>query len=294
MHKRRSTNQGSKILIIGADGTVGKSLYRHFLGLGYSVVGTSRRASSQFFVPFDLEYPDFSQIDLRQFSHAFICAAHCNLRQCEQAPQQAYRCNVRGTMLTVEKLCEHFVQPVLFSTDYVFDGTKGDYTETDLLNPLNEYGRQKVELEKAALNYPCVVFRLGKVYDTSLDPKGLLGEMVFKLRQGELIKAARDQIFSPLLIEDLNIAMQKVVDRPLTGLYQLGGPQAWTRYDIALAVAKCLGTSVEGVVPISLDDLGEPLKRPKNTSMNVKLWENVANQSLTSLSQALEVVKRMT
>src|SRR6185312_9294390 len=77
------------------------------------------------------------------------CAAYTNVDGCELDAEHAYQANAVATKHVAEACQTLNVSLIYISTDYVFDGKKGEpYTESDVPNPLNTYGRSKLEGER--------------------------------------------------------------------------------------------------------------------------------------------------
>jgi len=162
------------------------------------------------------------------------------------------------------------IRVAALSSDYVFDGVEGDYNEHSAVNPLNEYGRQKAEMEKRLMNAcgrDILVIRLSKVFDAIRGSGTLLDEMAYKLLHGIPFKAARDQYFCPTFIDDVVAAVLQLIATDMTGIVHLCSPAKTSRLDLAIKVATAFGCDRDLIQEISLRDLGESFSRPLNTSM---------------------------
>ena len=152
----------------------------------------------------------------------------------------------------------------------MFDGIDGSYLGNSPVNPLNEYGRQKVELENRLLgsgDRDILVIRLSKVFDASCGSGTLLDEIASSLLRGIPVKAAADQYFCPVLIDDVVMAVLYLLVSEQTGIVHLCAPTRTSRLDLAFKVADAFGCSRELVQSISLNDLDDKLCRPPDTSM---------------------------
>lgn len=90
--------------------------------------------------------------------------------------------------------------------------------------------------------------------------------MAATLRSGGIVRAADDQIFSPICIFDLVKLVMLLQIKGVRGVINISSPQVWSRFDLALALAKCMEVDLTRIQKISLDDLQEPFRRSKNTS----------------------------
>ncbi|MCB1107767.1 MAG: SDR family oxidoreductase [Chlamydiia bacterium] len=264
------------IIIIGSSGFIGHHLTKTF----QPQLHTNHRNSPYLL---DLNKPKLNTLPIKRQTHVIITAGCTNINDCTNRPRETYTTNVKGTLDLVRQCKELGLFPILFSSDYVFDGKSGNYTEESPTHPINEYGRQKEMLEQriqeiAGDNY--LMLRLSKIYSTSVGDLSLLDEMIEALRSGKIVRAATDQVFCPLHIKDLKAIIQQLIEKRITGLVNVAGKEKISRYEIAIMVCQALGASPKLIQPISLDELGAP--RPKNTSLCCeRLYQTVSIQPQT-------------
>lgn len=249
--------------VIGAAGFIGRAMLAAYRGEHPDAAGTDHRGRDGL-IRLDLAAPDVEA--LLDHEACVIAGARPGVADCERHPSQTRAINAIGPLATVHALREAGVRPVVFSSDYVFDGREGAYADDTPLSPVTEYGRQKAELETAA-GEGVLVLRLSKIFGVERDDGTLLDEMAQMLARGERVRAARDQVFSPLWIGDLVATVLALQEVDADGVFNLCSPVAWSRLEIALALAEELGADADQVEEISLDDLCEGFKRPKDTSM---------------------------
>ena len=122
----------SKIAVIGATGFLGRHLHRVVRERDPSCLGTSRRDDG--LATLDLGRPDIRGLALAEsgHTHAAITAAVSGVAECEREPERTRAVNLVGTLELVRQLEEEGVAPVLFSSDYVFDGLVGGYPDDAL------------------------------------------------------------------------------------------------------------------------------------------------------------------
>ena len=197
---------------------------------------------------------------------------------------------MEGTLQLARELIKRQITPILFSSDYVFDGKRGDYSETSPLSPINEYGRQKAELERR-MEEECrgayLMLRCSKVYGLEWGDGSLIDQMRGPLLRGERIRAASDQVFAPLFVDDLIAAIEALQEKGCRGLFNLCGPEVWCRLELAYALAEQLGVARELIEPIELADLNCPYGLPKCTTLNCRKFSEATSLLLTPLSASL-------
>ena len=265
-----SKNELPKTAVIGAGGYLGRHLLAAHRGmnpeaLGVDVVGPWKHH-------IDLAAPDIAPLKLRQsgYEYAIMAAAITGLARCESDQAYSRARNVSGTLELARQLAAEGVTPVFFSSDNVFDGRTGGYHDEAPTHPVNEYGAQKAEVERLlpeVCGDRCLILRLGKVFGLTRGDRTLLDEMANRLLQNQKVLAARDMIFSPILLSDLVRAVLALQAIRATGLFNLCGPEIWSRFHLAQAVAQALGVEISLVTAISLDDFNEPFHRPKRADM---------------------------
>ena len=259
----------NKIAIFGATGYLGKHLFEHQIKMGRKVFATSNKTSPDLF-QFDLTSSNFDNLPLNDIRYAIISIAITSTKKCENNLEETYLCNVKRTLDLCKYLHEIDVTPIVFSSDYVFDGLKGSYLEEDNLSPLNEYGRQKAKVESEIFditNGNFILIRLSKVYSCSKGDNTFIDEMASKLTRNISIKAAYDQVFCPIHIDDVVSCIDFMMRKNARGIFNLGSPSPVNRYDLAIQLAKILNKDIKLIQAVSLKQLGENFSRPQNTSL---------------------------
>lgn len=231
----------------------------------------------------------------RKVEQALLCAGVTRIAACEEDPAATRRVNVDGTLRLAEALSRLGLTVVWFSSDYVFDGLAESYADDAPSSPLNEYGRQKAEVERRlpeVCGGNCLVLRLGKVYGTTPGDGSLLDEMAALLLSGREVRAARDQIFCQVHVEDLAAAVLALQEEGARGLFNLCAPGARSRLDIARLVARTFGAPEALVRAISLDDLDERFQRPKRVVLEARrltaMLEDMPKLCFRTLEQAAQ------
>ncbi len=260
-----------KTAVIGASGYVGRHLHSAYREAFPDCVGTAFEKTSAGLVPFDIRKPDIAALRLVETGHraVVIAAARPNIDDCERNPRETYAVNVHGTLELIRQLADAGLRVLFFSSDYVFDGKTGGYSDTAETSPITEYGRHKATVEKeiAGLCDDYLVVRLSKIIGTEKHDGTVLDEMADRLCNGQEVLAAHDQIFSPTLVQDVVRGVQALQETDWIGIVNLAAPETWPRYELALAVARALGHGETSIRRIALSDLPLACPRPNNTSM---------------------------
>jgi len=224
------------ILIIGATGQIGSELLEFFPKQGFSVVGTSRnpvKANEKGLVPYDLLEDIDQKVDLSGIDWCIICAAETSIKKCESDPQKSYLVNVERTIDIIDKCISASVRVLFLSSDSVFDGSKAFNAVTDTPNPSTMYGKQKLEVENHIVSKHdgrLVVVRLTKVISAKTP---LLKTWAERLSTGEAISAFTNKVLSPVELPKVCELLSTIINRGLSGVFQLGGSQELSYYDFA-------------------------------------------------------------
>src|SRR5262249_41849994 len=161
-----------------------------------------------------------------QVQHAFqisepACVVHAAALTkpdyCEIRQQETYPVNVEGTRNVVQVCREFGAKFIHISTDFVFDGTKGNYSEEDRVHGINEYGKSKIEAERIVLTLEptAVILRPSIMYgpENSAHP-GFMDEILLRWRQGQPLEFYTDQYRSPTFAPQVGEAIERILERP--------------------------------------------------------------------------------
>jgi dTDP-4-dehydrorhamnose reductase len=166
------------------------------------------------------------------------CAALSRAGLCQDNPALARRINVEAT----ERLAElaRNIPFIFFSSDQVFDGTKGGYSESDRVNPLNVYGCTKAEGEQVVLqNERHSVIRLALTAGISLDGnRSFVEDMQRDCKAGRMLTLFTDEFRCPLPAGVIARAVWELVEHHRPGLYHLGGSERLSRWEIGQALSR--------------------------------------------------------
>jgi len=264
-----------RYLVIGASGLIGRRFLR---AVGpASATGTFLTRPFPGGVRFDMTQGGIGELLARlpgDFTHAVVMGGNSTIDRCARDPEGTARVNVTGPCCLIDELLERNITPIFTSTDGVYDGSHGLWREDQPAQPILTYARQKLEVEQhlAAQNCPWLAVRVAKVLDAEGDPTAVLAPWIADLRSGRLIRCATDQRFSPVGADDVIAAIRGLAEAGVSGVYNLGGGEALSRWDL-LAM---LVVALERVHPIaprieasSIRDFPFAEPRPLDTSMDI-------------------------
>lgn len=168
--------------------------------------------------------------------------AMCDLDVCEEEPAIARRVNVEGTRSIVQAAADSgTVKKIVYvSTDHVFDGLQGGYSEEDLPCPIHVYGRTKIEAESIVKQsgLPWMIIRPGLVIGESLQrSKGPRDFLMKRIVLGKPTHYFTDEFRSPVRGDDFARAALKIALSPLEGVFHVAGKGIFSRYNLARKIA---------------------------------------------------------
>jgi dTDP-4-dehydrorhamnose reductase len=223
------------------------------------------------------------------------CAALSSPDACEVDRYACHRMNVELTKRIVSACVDYNVHLVFLSTDFIFDGSKGSYTEMDAPNPVNYYGESKLEAEKLiqASGVVNTIVRTSLVYgvETKLSRPNIITRVIDNLSKNKQYKVPSDQIRTPTYAPDLASAISHICLNRATGIYNISGDQVISVADFAILAAKAFNLNPELLLQVNSNDLTEAAPRPKNTSLDISKAKNDLNFKPTPIEMALGKIK---
>jgi dTDP-4-dehydrorhamnose reductase len=267
-----------KILITGANGFIGHYLIDLLLQKEYDVIATGRGncrlpfAQDQHFTYAAMDFTDpFAVHDVfEKFQPDIVvhAGAMCKPDECELNQWQAYLVNVEGTVNLLTNAAEQQCFFVFVSTDFVFDGERGMYRETDEVSPVNFYGKTKLEAEDAVKEYEHTwsIVRTVLVYGKPVaGGSNILSIVQQKLQNGEEYKVVDDQVRTPTYVGDLAAGIVAVIEKKAKGIYHLSGKEVLTPYQMAIKIAAYLGFDGSLIKRVTAAVFTQPARRPAKT-----------------------------
>ena len=270
------------ILITGASGLLGSELIKSLYST-YNVLPTSRNGFLKKSKILDITQKDDVADLIAAFNPSIIinCAAYTAVDKAEVEKKNARDVNVGG-LSNLIKACNKKTKIIHISSDYVFDGKSGGYTEDDPTFPINYYGKTKLESENLLIgsNIEFVILRPNVLYSNDLSKAHFLSWVVNSLSKGEEIRIATDQISNPTYIPDLLEVISDSIVLDFSGILHVGSEDSVSRYDFANQISCIFGLKNELIIPVESLLLKQKAKRPFNSSLNCNKIQVELNKEL--------------
>ncbi len=202
-------------------------------------------------------------------------AAMTNVDECEDDHQKAMLINAIMPEALAKISKQIGAHLITFSTDYIFDGKNGPYSEDDTPNPISFYGKSKLAGENSIrieMRDKFTIIRTNVVYGSSSYGKGdFITWLINNLKKEKKINIIDGQWCNPTYSEDIAWAVLKIIENKNYGIYNIAGSGYYNRYQIALEVAKIFEFDESLITEIPEADLIQKAKRPsKGGLINLK------------------------
>ena len=294
-----------KILITGSNGLLGQNLLELFLKdtEKYQVVGFSRGENRSGRTDFDYHEIDITNKQLlaektKQIRPDFIIntAAMTNVDACENDKESCYDLNVNVVKNLTTICAEIKAHLIHISTDFIFDGKKGNYTEEDIPNPLSYYGETKLLseelLQKSSINFTILrtILVYGLVNDMSRS--NIVLWVKESLENKREITIVDDQFRTPTYVEDLALACKISIDKKATGIFNISSNQLLSIYEIAQEIATTFQLDRNLIKPISTNTLNQTASRPIKTGFDLTKTNKILEFYPKSFKEDLQRFKQ--
>ncbi len=296
-----------RLLVVGSTGLVGSKLASIASRYGFEPHNTQYTRKSPFpnAVQLDITDHDATLRLVREIRPKVIVntAALTNVDYCEAHKEEAEDVNVGGVRNLAEAAWSNDCRLIQISTDSVFDGTYGHYTESDTPHPLNCYSMTKLEAEKIvsqlsnhAIARPSVVHgwhsQTVGATSGSTKPMNFAMFVLNRLKNNETVRAIRDQYSSPTLADNLAEAVLRLSKTPENGIFHTAGRSCLSRYEFALKLAQIFEYPTKLVQPVFTSEFPQQAVRPKNCCLRVEKAEKALGIRFLTAEEGIMEMKR--
>ena len=282
-----------KILITGASGLLGHALVQQAATKGYEVCSLYREHKPQSGRTIQLDLTDERSVNecVQRERPAIVIntASITDVDLCEREPELAKRVNGTAAGLLADACDRSRAFLIQLSTDYVFDGSRGNYNENDDPAPINQYGSSKLLGEQLVLRHEntCVA-RASVVFGWGRPFRPNLATWLYdKLSNGEHVNVVSDQFASPTLNTNLARMIIELAGHGTRGIVHTAGATRASRYDFAISLAKQFNFDTNLVTPAKSDFSNWIARRPGDSSLDVTKAMRILSAKPMGLAAAL-------
>jgi dTDP-4-dehydrorhamnose reductase len=271
----------------------------------YLITGKNGQLAQAFINKFkghaiDFSAPEESQLDITDYNAAIDvvtayrpdviinCAAYNLVDKAEQDKDRVFAVNATGPKNLAQAAASQKALLVHFGSDYVFDGQKenGLYTESDPVNPLNEYGKSKLAGEQHVMGEleQCLVLRLSWVFGAG--QQNFIYKLTEWARNNEYLKIACDEFSVPTYTGMVVDVTLKAIEQGMTGRYHLTNSGFCSRYEWAKLILNTTGVK-KFIRPVTMDTFNLPAKRPKFSAMSNSKLAGLLNVEIPTWEESV-------
>lgn len=292
----------AKILITGANGLLGQKTTQIFAAesehelILTDIQPQAEEAHGFEYFPLDITKKEDVKNSVRKYAPSIIIntAAYTNVDGCETEKELSWRVNVDAVKHFIIASRIHSSKIIHISTDYVFDGRKGNYDESSKPNPLSYYGKGKLAGENALLisGVPQAIVRTMIIYGTGKNLRlNFALWLIDKLKRSEPVNIVDDQFGQPTIVDDIALGLLRIVDRDKSGIYHISGSEYISRFDFALKLADVFNFDKKLIIPIKTADLQQAAPRPMNSSFVLLKAETELGFTPLNVTEGLYFIK---
>jgi len=262
------------VLVVGASGLIGYEFYRQY-----------KRMKNWFFTYHTHKLDDFIPLDATDETRTKEIIAHLSpdivilpaampdVNRCETDRDNARKNNVGIVQNVIRAMVTSGKgKLIFFSTDYIFDGKLGPYSETDKPTPINYYGKLKLECEELIRSSELghLIIRTTGVFGFEYRRKNFFYRVFDTLSAGKPLEVPNDQFGNPTYVRDLVSAIMTLIEKKCSGTYNVVGPDCISREEFAQKIAKTFSLDEKLIVGKPTPHFKDVAPRPLNAGFKTE------------------------
>jgi len=299
-----------KVLITGANGLLGQKLVLVFSSekkvlasdLHPEFFPPPPKESKEIFDYQSLDITDKEKLKATVFSFKpeviINSAAYTDVDGCETEKEKAWKVNVKGVKNLADLCKENKIKLVHLSTDYLFDGENGPYSEDEPPNPLGYYAQTKLESEEVIKENlgDYVIVRTNVLYGNGIKVNNFVLWVINQLKKDQNIYAVTDEFNNPTLADNLADAISELIEKSFLGIINIGGSEYLSRFDFAQKIALKFNLDRKKIFRITVKELERKLnkkraKRPPKGGVKIDLAKKILCTKLLDVDEGLEYMR---
>jgi len=282
-----------KALVIGASGLVGGALLRALRATGHEAVGTYRSRPATGLLHLEITDPTQVEqviVDARP-NVVFLTAALTAVDYCEDHEEEARAINVEAPRAIAHAAGQVSATVVFYSTEYVFDGTSGPYSEDLPISPRGVYAHSKADGESAVRETirDHLILRTTVVFGWDRASKNFAMQVEERLSAGERMRVPCDQIGNPTLADFLAETSVELIGRGVgAATVNVVGLDRVPRTEFAERLARRLGLDAALIEPVATAELHQRAPRPLNAGLKTDKLASILGRPPISLDASID------
>jgi len=284
-----------KYLVTGSAGLVGSRVIKELTELDHKVYSCYNYMKPENGIPTKLDLTNTNDIkdviDRIKPDRIIHLAAMTNVDLCETEQDLATKINVKSTEIIAREAAKKNAFFIYVSTDYVFDGIQGMKKENDTPNPLGFYGKSKLDGELTLNNLAsgwCIA-RTSTPFGIHKTKKSFPLWVKENLEEKIEIPVLIDQFTSPTYVPNLSKMLIEIATRQIAGIIHTAGATRISRFQLAEMIADKLNLDKTLLKPTKINEMNWKAPRPKDSSLDVSLANEILNEKPQSIQKGLEL-----
>lgn len=293
-----------KVLVTGSNGLLGQKIIKNYSNNSeFEIIATGRgenriHSISGFkYIPIDItDRNNVLEVVKEEIPQVIIhTAAMTNVDQCEEDPVGCEELNIEAVKYIVEAAEAVNAHLIHLSTDFIFDGEDGPYSEEDLPNPISHYGKSKlmaeVIVQKAQCKWSIVRTVLVIGVTEGMSRSNIVLWAKGALSQGKEIPVVDDQFRTPTLAEDLADGCMAIAQTGEEGVFNISGEEYLSILEIVERIADYYGFDKKLIKPVSSTTLNQKAKRPPKTGFILNKAKEKLNYKPHTLLESIDLIE---
>jgi len=283
-----------KYLVTGSSGLIGNQLVHDLEKSGEIVYSCYNNVKPIHGIPIQLDLLDLEKIHkiFKKIQPDIVIhsAALTDVERCEVDQKLANSINVKATEVIAKEIENISGYLMYISTDYVFDGNKGLYKETDLTNPLSYYGLTKLSGEKIIQNKISrwSIIRTSTPFGNHPLKKTFPVWVYENLKINKKINVLENQLTSPTYVPNLSEMILEIIFRRLEGFFHLTGSTKISRFEFAKMIATKFDLNLSLLNPVKIDSMSWKAIRPIDSSLDISKINAILKTKPYTINQSLD------
>lgn len=291
-----------KILVTGSNGLLGQKLVHLIAHSDYDLIATARGENRMIFqtgytyVPMDITKESEVNQVLEKYQPDFVIhtAAMTNVDQCEEDKAGCDLLNVTAVQYIVNACSKLNIHLIHLSTDFIFDGEAGPYTEEAIANPISYYGESKLKAEEIVktCTAPWAIARTVLVYGIceGMSRSNIILWVKNSIENKKPIKVVNDQWRSPTLAEDLAEGCFLIAKNKATGIYNISGEDFLNPYQMAIFTADYFNLDKSFITETDGSKFSQTAKRPPKTGFIIEKAKKELGYAPHSFTEGIQLL----
>jgi len=283
------------LIIIGASGLLGSELIKLFPDAIYTYNNTEIKHKNAYRLDITDQESLISLLKKFEIKDIIVTSALTDVDKCEIYPDLAYKINAEPFKYITKYLKQVNGRLIQISTDYVFSGEQGNYSEEDLREPINVYGKSKKEAEDIIMGsgIEYTIIRTSGIFgiNKATGKTNFFLWIYNNLKENKEIYLVRDQYYSPTLNSILARAIREIYDREISGIIHFSSLDKISRLNFGYIVADIFGFDKNLIKETEMKDMKWKAKRPKDSSLNNEKAKRLLNEKPVSVIDEIKLIR---